>query len=285
VDGLASGKGVVIVENQKEADEYLKLVYEDRKFGKAAERILVEEMLQGEEVSLMVLTYGKKAVPLAPAKDYKKTFDGDEGPNSGGMGSHSPAVVLPGEIAGEIMRKVMMPTIQGMSSEGRSYSGCLYAGLMLTADGPKVLEYNCRFGDPETQPQMLRLEDDLAEILLAVASGNLTDTKLSWRKEAAACVIVTVDGYPADFEKNLEVAIDPIDDEAVVLFHSGTVKRDGRIVTVAGRVMSVCARAATLSEALQKVYAAVPKIRFKGARYRNDIGYRALEQRRQAAGE
>jgi len=285
VDGLASGKGVVIAENQKEADDYLKLVYEDRKFGKAAERILVEEMLQGEEVSFMVLTDGTKAVPLAPAKDYKKTFDGDEGPNSGGMGSHSPAVVLPGEVAGEIMRKVMMPTIHGMATEGRTYSGCLYAGLMLTADGPKVLEYNCRFGDPETQSQMLRMEDDLAAVLLAVANGNLVDTKLSWRKEAAACVVVAVDGYPAEFEKNLEVVIDPIEDESIVLFHSGTVKRDGKIVTVAGRIISVCARAATLSEALQKVYSAVPKIRFKGARYRTDIGYRALEQRRLAAGE
>lgn len=285
VDGLASGKGVVIVQNQKEADEYLKMVFEDRKFGKAAERILVEEVLEGEEVSFMVLTDGKRAVPLAPAKDYKKTFDGDEGPNSGGMGSHSPAVVLSGETAGEIMKKVILPTIQGMASEGRSYSGCLYAGLMLTADGPKVLEYNCRFGDPETQSQMLRLEDDLAAVFVSIANGSLGDTKLSWRKEAAACVIVAVDGYPGDFEKNLEVAIDPIADDAVVLFHSGTVKRDGRIVTVAGRIISVCARAASLSEALQKVYAAVPKIRFQGARYRTDIGYRALEQRRLAAGE
>ena len=285
VDGLASGKGVVIIENQKEADDYLKLVYEDRKFGKAAERILVEEVLVGEEVSFMVLTDGKRAVPLAPAKDYKKAFDGDEGPNSGGMGSHSPAVVLPAETAGEIMKKVILPTIQGMATEGRSYSGCLYAGLMLTADGPKVLEYNCRFGDPETQSQMLRLEDDLAAVFVAIANGNLADTKLSWRKEAAACVIVAVDGYPGEFEKNLEVVIDPIDDESVVLFHSGTVKRDGHIVTVAGRVMSVCARAASLSEALQKAYAAIPKIRFQGARFRSDIGYRALEQRRQAAGE
>ncbi|HEX3069639.1 MAG TPA: phosphoribosylamine--glycine ligase, partial [Thermoanaerobaculia bacterium] len=196
VDGLASGKGVVIVNSKSEGEEYLKLVFEEKKFGNAANRILVEEFLTGEEVSFMALTDGKKFVSLAPAKDYKKAFDGETGPNTGGMGAHSPAVILSGEAAAEIVKTIIMPTIQGMAEEGRPYTGCLYAGVMLTPNGPKVLEYNCRFGDPETQVQMLRLEDDLADLCLKVAQGDLGDTKLTWKKEAAACVVVAVDGYP-----------------------------------------------------------------------------------------
>jgi phosphoribosylamine--glycine ligase len=280
VDGLASGKGVVIAGSKAEAHQYLSLVFEDKKFGNAANRILVEEFLAGEEVSFIVLTDGKKFVSLAPAKDYKKAFDGETGPNTGGMGAHSPAVVLTGETAAEIVKSIIMPTIQGMAEEGRPYTGCLYAGVMLTANGPKVLEYNCRFGDPETQVQMLRLEDDLADICLKVARGNLGDTKLNWVKEAAACVVVAVEGYPDDFQKGQEVVVDPIDDPSVTIFHAGTVNRGGKMVNVAGRVASVCARAGTLSEALAKVYEAAPKVRFEGARYRTDIGYRALEQRK-----
>src|SRR6185295_115990 len=222
VDGLASGKGVVIVESKAAAEEYLRLVFEEKKFGNAANRILIEEFLTGEEVSFMVLTDGTKFVSLAPAKDYKKALDGETGPNTGGMGAHSPAVVLSGETAADIMKTIILPTIQGMAAEGRPYTGVLYAGLMLTANGPKVLEYNCRFGDPETQVQMLRLEDDLADICQRVARGNLGDVKnLTWRKEAAACVVMAVEGYPDDFEKGQEVAIDPIDDESVVIFHAG----------------------------------------------------------------
>jgi phosphoribosylamine--glycine ligase len=280
VDGLASGKGVVIVESAAEADDYLRLVFEEKKFGNAATRILIEEFLQGEEVSFLAISDGKKCVPLAPAKDYKKANDGETGPNTGGMGAHSPAVVLSGETAAEIMKTIILPTIQGMAAEGRAYTGVLYAGLMLTPAGPKVLEYNCRFGDPETQVQMLRLEDDLADVCLKVARGNLGDTKLNWKKEAAACVVIAVDGYPDEFPKGQEVEIDSIEDDAVVLFHAGTIKRGGKMVNVAGRVISVCARAATLSEALQRVYEAAPKIRFSGARYRSDIGWRALDLRK-----
>jgi len=283
VDGLAAGKGVVIVNSQAEADDYLRLVFEEKRFGNAATRILIEEFLSGEEVSFLVITDGKKCVPLAPAKDYKKAFDGETGPNTGGMGAHSPAVILSGETAAEIMRTIIMPTIQGMASEGRPYTGTLYAGLMLTPDGPKVLEYNCRFGDPETQVQMLRLEDDLADVMLKVARGNLGETKLNWKKEAAACVVIAVDGYPDEFTKGQEVVIDPIIDDGVTIFHAGTINKGGKMINVAGRVMSVCANAATLNEALTKVYEAAPKVRFAGARYRRDIGYRALEQRKAAA--
>lgn len=285
VDGLASGKGVVIAQNKAEADDYLKLVFEGKKFGNAANRLLVEEFLVGEEVSFMVLTDGTRVVPFAPAKDYKKAFDGEEGPNTGGMGAHSPAVILSGETAGEIMKTIAIPTVQGMATEGRPYSGCLYIGLMLTASGPKVLEYNCRFGDPETQPQMIRLEDDLADLFLKVARGNLIDTKLNWKKEAAACIVVAAEGYPDEFKKGLKVTVDPIDEEGVIVFCSGAVMRDGEMVNVAGRVMSVCAHAPTLSEALRKAYGAASKVHFEGARYRTDIGYRALEQRKQVVGE
>ena len=286
IDGLAAGKGVVIVESKNDADEYLRMVFEEKKFGTAAARILVEEFLTGEEVSFMVITDGKKSLPLAPAKDYKKAFDGETGPNTGGMGAHSPAVVLNAETAGEIMKSIVLPTVQGMASEGRPYTGVLYAGLMLTPNGPKVLEYNCRFGDPETQVQMLRMDDDLADVCLKAARGNLGDYKtLNFRKEAAACVVIAVDGYPDDFAKGQEVEIDAVDDESVVIFHAGVVKRGGKLVNQAGRVVSVCARAATLSEALAKAYEAAPKVRFEGARYRRDIGYRALEIRKAVTAE
>ncbi len=279
VDGLAAGKGVMVVQSKKEADDYLAFIFEEKKFGNAASRILVEEFLQGEEVSFMVITDGKRFVPLAPAKDYKKAFDNDEGPNTGGMGSHSPAVVLSSDKAAEIMRTIIVPTIQGMNAEGRPYTGVIYAGLMLTRKGPKVLEYNCRFGDPETQVQMLRLDDDLADVLLKAANGNLGETKLNWRKEAAACIVLAVDGYPNEYAKGQEVVIDPIADDSVVVFHAGVVRnKAGKLVNMGGRVVNVCARAATLSEALQKAYEAVPKVRFEGVYYRRDIGYRALEQ-------
>src|SRR5256885_257971 len=268
VDGLASGKGVVIVNSQKEADEYLRLVFEDKRFGNAANRILIEEFLEGEEVSFLAISDGKKCVPLAPAKDYKKANDGETGPNTGGMGAHSPAVVLSGETAAEIMKSIILPTINGMAAEGRVYTGVLYAGLMLTPNGPKVLEYNCRFGDPETQVQMLRLEDDLAEICLKVARGNLGDTKLTWKKEAAACIVIAVDGYPDEFPKGQEVAVDPVDDEQVVIFHGGTIPRGGKMINVAGRVASVCARGATLSAAPGKGDQNTSKGRGEGARFR-----------------
>jgi len=284
VEGLAGGKGVVIVNSKKEADDYLRIIFEDKKFGNAANRILIEEYLTGEEVSFMVITDGKKFAPLAPAKDYKKANDGETGPNTGGMGAHSPAVILKPETAAEVVKTIIIPTIQGMAEEGRTYAGCLYAGLMLTKKGPRVLEFNCRFGDPETQVQMLRLEDDLAEVLLNISRGDMGDTKLNWKKEAAACVVIAVDGYPDDHLKGQEVAIDPIDDPNIVLFHAGTVKRGNKLLNNAGRVISVCAHAPVLTEALAKVYLAAPKIRFEGARYRHDIGYRALEQHKQAVG-
>lgn len=280
VDGLAAGKGVVIPESYEEADQFLKLVFEERRFGNAADRILVEEYLDGEEVSFMVLTDGKRVIPFAPSKDYKRALDEDEGPNTGGMGSHCPSVVLSSEVATEVMRTIINPTVTGMNSEGRAFTGCLYVGLMLTSKGPKVLEYNCRFGNPETQSQILRLEDDLAELLLKVAQGDAPERKLTWKKAVAACVVICAEGYPLETPKMREITIDPIDDTDVILFHGGTRMEGGKLVTSAGRVISVCATAPTLSKALKKVYDAAPKIHFEGAWYRHDIGYRVLLQRR-----
>ena len=282
-DGLAGGKGVVIPTTRDEAVATLSEIFESRRFGMAGSRVLIEECLTGEEVSVMAITDGKKVVPFAPAKDYKKAFDGDEGPNTGGMGSHSPAVVLPAETAAEVMKKIVLPTIQGMADEGRTYTGCLYVGIMLTSDGPKVLEYNCRFGDPETQAQILRLEDDIFDVLLRSARRNLGETKLTWKKEASACVVVTTKDYPAGSSKGHEIVVDPIADDSVVVFHAGTAKKDGKLYTTGGRVVNVCARAATLSDALAKIYANIGNVRFQGARYRTDIGYRALGQRAASA--
>jgi phosphoribosylamine---glycine ligase len=279
-EGLAGGKGVYIVGSYEEANAQLVDLFQTRRFGNAADRILIEEFLEGEEISFMAISDGTRIAPLAPAKDYKKALDGDNGPNTGGMGSHSPALVLAAETAVEIMKRVIVPTIKGLEAENRKYAGCLFAGVMLTREGPKVLEYNCRFGDPETQSQMLRLEDDLLKVFLDVAHGGLSETKLSWKKEAAACVVLAADGYPGEVEKNRPIVIEPIDDPAVELFHSGTEMRDGQLVNVAGRVISVCAKAPTLTAALERAYAAIPMIRFEGMRYRTDIGYRALEQRR-----
>ncbi|MBW3563688.1 MAG: phosphoribosylamine--glycine ligase [Acidobacteria bacterium] len=286
VDGLAGGKGVAIVNDKKEAEAYAKVVFDERKFGNAGSRLVVEEFLEGEELSFMVLTDGKKLVPLSPAKDYKKALDGDEGPNTGGMGAHSPAIILPGELAAEIMKTVMIPTVQAMAEEGRPYTGCLYAGIMLTPAGPKVLEFNCRFGDPETQVQMMRLESDLAEVMVKVADGNLGDTKLSWKKEAAAGVVVAMSGYPGPAPNGVPVTVPNLEDPSIEYFHSATGKDDdGNFINVAGRVITACGRGATMSEALTKAYKAAAAVKFDGAVYRKDIGYRAMEMRKKAAGE
>ncbi|MGH9457911.1 MAG: phosphoribosylamine--glycine ligase [Thermoanaerobaculia bacterium] len=283
VDGLAQGKGVFLLHDKAEAESVATQVFKERKFGNAADRVLVEDFLDGEEVSFLVLTDGRRVAPLAPTKDYKKAFDGDEGPNTGGMGAHSPAVVLHSEMGAEILRKIVVPTLQGMEAEGRLYTGCLYIGLMLTPDGPKVLEYNCRFGDPETQVQMLRLESDLAAVMMQIARGELTEPKLAWKKEAAACVVMAANGYPGEITTGAPVTIPPVADDSVMLFHAGTKKADGGIVVSAGRVLSVCARGATLSEALRKAYAVTDKVTFEGAHFRRDIGWSVLERKTAAA--
>jgi phosphoribosylamine--glycine ligase len=274
-DGLAAGKGVTVAADRAEAVAAIEAALAGGAFGAAGERVVVEERLEGPEVSAFALVDASGVVQLGLAQDFKRVGDGDTGPNTGGMGAYSPLPWLGADTEQRIW-DVVADAVRGLRADGIEYRGVLYTGLMLTADGPKVLEYNCRFGDPETQVQMLRMEDDLADVCLKAARGNLGDTKLNWKKEAAACVFIAVDGYPDEFVKGQEVDFDPVDDESVVVFHAGVVKKGGKLVNQAGRVVSVCARAGTLSEALAKAYQAAPKVRFEGARYRRDIGYRAL---------
>jgi len=288
-DGLAAGKGVVIVTTRDEADKTLRLFFEERVFGSAGDRVLVERFLTGEEVTFMCLCDGTLAVPLATTKDYKKVFDGDRGPNTGGMGSHSPSVVLDAGTSADVLTYIVHPTLKGMVAEGRPFRGLLYVGLMLEAGlTPNVLEYNVRFGDPEAQAILLRLESDLVPFLVAAARGRLEDAgMIAWRREATACVIVASEGYPGPYERGraIEGIPDAMADPDVVVFHSGTAHdRDGKLVTSGGRVLSVCARGRSLSTALKKSREAAEKIRFEGRHFRHDIGKGPLEILRERSG-
>jgi phosphoribosylamine--glycine ligase len=272
-DGLAGGKGVVVAQEPEEAERTLKLFFEDRVFGSAADRVLVERFIPGDEVSFMVLCDGERALPLATAMDYKKIFDGDRGPNTGGMGAHSPSVVLDASTASDVLAFVVQPTLKGMAAEGRPFRGVLFVGL--------VLEYNVRFGDPETQAVLLRLDGDLLPFLLGAARGRFDEgAQLTWRREATAALVMTAEGYPGPFERGR--AILGVEDaeamEGVFVFHAGTAQGpDGRLVTSGGRVLDVCARGRGLSQALTTAREAAGKIRFEGAHFRRDIGHKALE--------
>ncbi len=272
-DGLAAGKGVIIARDLASADEAIKTIMIDRQFGAAGDRILIEEFLTGREVSFIVITDGKRALPLATAMDHKAVFDGDEGPNTGGMGAISPSPFVDAALHEEILKTIIQPTIDRMADEGRPYKGALYAGLMLTEDGPKVLEYNGRFGDPETQPQMLRLKSDLAEVLAAAADGTSPES-LEWSDHPSACVILASGGYPGHYAKGKPIS--GLEEAArlpgVALFHAGTKSDNGRLVTSGGRVLGVCASEASLPGTLRTVYDAIGKISFEGMHYRRDIG-------------
>ena len=281
-DGLAAGKGVVVVQSQEEMTKAVKLFFEDRVFGTAGDRVLIERFIPGEEISMMVLCDGERAIPLATAKDYKRVFDGDRGPNTGGMGSHSPSVFLDGVTARDVLFEIVQPTLKGMLQEGRPFRGVLFVGLILE-NGliPKVLEYNVRFGDPETQAILIRMQDDLLPYLLRSAKGSFDPAlKPVWRKEAAACVVLTAEKYPGPFEKGK--VIEGIDDvaaqDSLFVFHSGTSKNaEGKVVTSGGRVLNVCCRARTLSDAVRRAVEAAGQIRYDGKHFRHDIGKRALE--------
>lgn len=277
-DGLAGGKGVLIASDREALDEALAVFYEERRFGEAGEKVLVEEFLEGEELSFMVISDGRRFVPLATSHDYKRALDGDQGPNTGGMGSHSPAVLASG-LGREIIESVVRPTIAGMEAEGRTYRGVLYVGLMLTAEGPRVLEFNCRFGDPEAQSVLLRLEDDFGLALKEAADGNLSRGAFSWRREAVACVVLAANGYPGKVRRG--DVITGIDDaltmSRVTVYQAGTARDDqGRLVTAGGRVLSVCGRGANLADAVSTAYAGVERIHFEGKTYRTDIGADSL---------
>ena len=273
-DGLAAGKGVLMIRNDDDLEQAIDEFFNQRRFGDAGDRVLVEECLEGDEVSYMVISDGTRMVPVATSHDYKRAGENDEGPNTGGMGAHSPALVIPPGTSKLILESVVRPTIAGMAAEGREYRGVLYAGLMVTSDGPKVLEFNCRLGDPETQATFLRLDDNFAEIARDASEGGLETGGLNWRKEAVACVVLAAEGYPGNPRKGDEIT--GIDEamalSGVTVYHAGTRLEDGCLTTSGGRVLSVCGRGPTLSDALDTAYEGVSKISFDGMWYRSDIG-------------
>lgn len=279
-DGLAAGKGVLIPSNTEELDEVLEIFFDRRSFGEAGSRVLVEEFVVGTEVSFMAISDGENALPLATSKDYKKIGEGNSGPNTGGMGAHSPAMGLPKGLSRTIMETVITPVIQGMAAEGREFRGVLYAGLMLTEDGPKVLEFNCRFGDPETQAVLLRLEGSFAALVKSAAEGQLVPGGLSWRREVVACVVAAAHGYPASPRKGDDITgiEEAMALPAVTVYHAGTRTEGERLLTSGGRVLSVCGRGPNLETALETAYNGLDAIRFEGKTFRRDIGADTLAQ-------
>lgn len=273
-DGLAGGKGVLIVENGEEAERALRLFFQERVFGAAGDRVIVEEFLRGQEASFMALFDGEVAVPLPTARDYKKVYDGDRGPNTGGMGAHSPAGVLNAESASQVLKEILWPTFRGLQAEGRAYRGVLYAGLMVTDSGPKVLEYNARFGDPETEVILPRVTTDMADVLLAASRKGLERfLPLEVKNEACVGVVLCAAGYPGNHERGRPITGLP---EAaripgVELFHAGTARDGDRLVTAGGRVLVVTATAASMTEAALRAYEAADRIQFEGKHIRRDI--------------
>jgi len=277
-DGLAQGKGTLIVNDKKEAKDAVAAMMADKKFGTAGAKLVMEEYLEGEEISFLLFSDGARVLPMVSVQDHKRALDNDRGPNTGGMGTVSPATNLSMDAHKQIMHDIVLPTIGGLAAEGRKYQGVLYAGLMITDGGPRVLEFNARFGDPETQVIMARMKSDLVPILKGVADGALKETKIDWAKEPAACVVMASKGYPDEAETGKEIrGLDSLKGAPdVMVYHSATALRDGKVVTVGGRVLGVTALGANLDAAVQRAYEAVSKISFDGMQYRKDIGRKAL---------
>lgn len=276
-DGLALGKGVIIPENLEDAIAGVKEIMEDKIFGESGNNVVVEEFLTGPEVSVLAFTDGKCVKPMVSSMDHKRALDGDKGLNTGGMGTVSPNPYYTDEVAKGCMEKIFIPTINAMNSEGRTFKGCLYFGLMITSKGPKVIEYNCRFGDPETQVVLPRLKTDIMDIFEAINKGTLSELDIEWSDEACACVIMASGGYPKSYPKGIEITgLDNGQLDGVTVYHAGTALKDSKLVTAGGRVLGVTALGNTLEEALKKSYDAVGKINFENAHYRKDIGQRAL---------
>ena len=276
-DGLAAGKGVIVAKTLAEAEAALAECFVERRFGGAADTVLVEEYLEGEEVSLLALVSGGEVLPLAPAQDYKRALDGDQGPNTGGMGSYSPVPAVDEQLYGRLVAEAVRPTVAELVRRGIDYRGVLYAGLMLTQNGPQVLEFNCRFGDPETQALLPRLESDLLELLLAVANGGELPAEAQWRKGAAVGVVMASRGYPASSSKgDVITGLEKVAGrEAVEVFHAATALSDKGLVTSGGRVLTVTGLGDTFAQARARAYEAVAEIDFEGAQHRSDIALRA----------
>lgn len=278
-DGLAAGKGVVVAMTEREALDAIDRIMEDGSFGTAGNSVVIEEFMEGEEASLLAFTDGKVIRPMISAQDHKRAFDGDKGPNTGGMGTYAPAPVMTPEMTARAVEEILKPTIEAMAKEGRPYHGCLYAGLMITSEGPKVVEFNARFGDPETQVVLPLLDGNLAEIMCACCEGRLADVPIAWKDGAAVCVVLAAGGYPGQYEKGHEIhGIADAEDMGALVFHAGTAERKGKIVTNGGRVLGVVGRGADISSAVRTAYAAAEKISFEGMYYRKDIAHRALNR-------
>jgi phosphoribosylamine--glycine ligase len=277
-DGLAAGKGVIIAESIDEANAAVRDMLAGNAFGEAGHRVVVEEFLQGEEASFIVMADGTHVLALATSQDHKRVGDGDTGPNTGGMGAYSPAPVVTPEIHARVMREVIEPTVRGMQAEGHPYTGFLYAGLMIDSRGNiKVLEFNCRFGDPETQPVMLRLKSDLVTLIEAALDGRLDQVSAEWDTRAALGVVMAAGGYPGAYKKGDVIeGLPTMNASDTKVFHAGTALQDGKVVTSGGRVLCVTALGGTVAAAQQHAYAVVRQIRWNGAQYRADIGYRAI---------
>jgi len=275
-DGLALGKGVIIAMNRDEAKVALRSMLEDKVFGDSGSRVIIEEFLTGPEVSVLSFTDGETVVPMVSSMDHKRAMDGDQGLNTGGMGTIAPNPYYTEEVAKECMETIFLPTIRAMKAEGRPFQGCLYFGLMLTPNGPKVIEYNCRFGDPETQVVLPLLKTDLLTVMQAVENKTLDQLNVEWYDGAAACIIMASGGYPGHYEKGKEITIPADLPENVTVIHAGSKLEGGKLVTSGGRVLGVTASAPTLKEALADAYAAAERIHFDGAFMRHDIGRRAL---------
>ena len=273
-DGLALGKGVIIAADYNEAHDAVKTIMEDKVFGASGNRVVVEEFITGPEVSVLAFTDGKCVRPMVSSKDHKRALDGDKGLNTGGMGTISPNPYYSEEMAELCMKTIFLPTMEAMNHEGRTFKGCLYFGLMLTKDGPKVIEYNARFGDPETQVVLPRLKTDFVEILEAVVDERLESQSIEWSRDACACVVMASGGYPGKYAKGIEIT--GLDENGqlanATVYHAGTLYEDHKFYTNGGRVLGVTTLGNTLNEALEKAYASVEKIRFDGAHYRRDIG-------------
>jgi len=277
-DGLAAGKGVIIAQTCEEAKTAVKDMLSGNAFGDAGARVVIEEFLTGEEASFLAITDGETIIPLASAQDHKAIFDGDQGPNTGGMGAYSPAPVVTPQVHDAAMAQVLRRAVDGMAAEGRPYRGVLYAGLMVKDGQVKTLEFNARFGDPECQPLLMRMKSDIVPILLAVANGNLKGMSIEWHDKAAVCVVMAAEGYPGDYRKG--DAINGLNDAAslenLYVFHAGTTEKDGACVTNGGRVLGVTAMGDTVAEAIAHAYDGVSRISWPGVQYRSDIGKKAI---------
>ena len=279
-DGLAAGKGVIIAQTENEAIDAVKEMLSGNAFGDAGSRVVIEEFLVGEEASFLAITDGKHVIPLASAQDHKAIFDGDQGPNTGGMGAYSPAPVVTPEVHQKAMEQVVQRAVDGMAAEGCAYQGILYAGLMVNNGEVKTLEFNARFGDPECQPLLMRMKSDLVPLLMAVAEGDLSGKDIEWHDQAAICVVLAAEGYPGDYPKGDVIAgieaAEAVGD--LTVFHAGTAENDGHLVTAGGRVLGVTARDNSVAAAIERVYQGVSKISWRGMQHRTDIGQKALNR-------